>query len=160
MSSAALLGGVFIGVLSALPIINIANCCCLWITGGGVLTAYLAQHDARRPVSPGHGALLGFFAGVTGAVVWLVAFAALDVVVGPVQQRMVEAMLDRSIDVPPDARQMLEAISARSASPLRYVLGFLFQLFAGAVFSTLGGLIGAIVLRGAGDLNGREQADC
>ena len=159
MSSAALLGGVFIGVLSALPIVNIANCCCLWVTGGGVLTVYLAQ-GTGRPIGPGRGAWLGFFAGVIGAVVWLVAFAALDVVVGPMQQRLIEAMLDRSIDMPPDARQMLEAISARSASPLRYVLGFLFQFLAGALFSTLGGLIGAIFLRKAGDINGREQADC
>ena len=31
----ALYGGLFIGVLSALPIINIGNCCCLWVTAGG-----------------------------------------------------------------------------------------------------------------------------
>jgi hypothetical protein len=39
----ALFGGLFIGVLSALPIINIANCCCLWVIGGGVLATYLMQ---------------------------------------------------------------------------------------------------------------------
>ena len=32
----ALYGGLFIGVLSALPLINIGNCCCLWVIGGGV----------------------------------------------------------------------------------------------------------------------------
>ena len=31
----ALLGGVTIGVLSALPVINLANCCCAWILFGG-----------------------------------------------------------------------------------------------------------------------------
>ena len=31
-----LFGGLFMGVLSALPIISIGNCCCLWIMGGGM----------------------------------------------------------------------------------------------------------------------------
>ena len=35
----ALLGGVVIGVLSALPVINVANCCCAWILFGGALAA-------------------------------------------------------------------------------------------------------------------------
>ena len=59
MNSAALLGGVFIGVFSALPIINIANCCCLWIIGGGVLAAYLAQQNSPRSLSAGQGAWFG-----------------------------------------------------------------------------------------------------
>ena len=42
----ALLGGLFIGVLSALPIVGICNCCCLWIVGGGVLAAYLAAAES------------------------------------------------------------------------------------------------------------------
>ncbi len=38
----ALLGGLFIGMLSALPIVSVGNCCCcLWMIGGGVLAAYL-----------------------------------------------------------------------------------------------------------------------
>ncbi len=37
------------GVLSALPFINILNaCCCLWVVTGGVVAAYLLQErDAR-----------------------------------------------------------------------------------------------------------------
>ena len=31
--------------------------------------------------------------------------------------------------------------------PVRYVLGFVFQLFAGLIFSSLGGLLGAIFFR-------------
>ena len=144
MFQAALLGGLFIGVLSALPIVNVANCCCLWIAGGGALSAYLARQDTAPPVSPRQGAVAGLLAGVVGAAVWLVAFAALDVVVGPLEQRMVAAMLDRSVDIPPDVRDMLATIGQQASSPVRYVLGFLFQLFAGAIFSTLGGLLGAI----------------
>ena len=36
-----LFGGLFMGVLSALPIISLGNCCCVWVAGGGAVTAYL-----------------------------------------------------------------------------------------------------------------------
>ena len=43
----ALWGGLFIGVLSALPLVNAGNCCCcLWVVCGGVLAAYLRQQNS------------------------------------------------------------------------------------------------------------------
>jgi len=45
---APLLGGLFIGILSALPVVSWGNCCCLWIIGGGVLAAYLDQQRDER----------------------------------------------------------------------------------------------------------------
>ena len=56
MIQAALLGGLFIGVLSALPIINVANCCCLWIVTGGLLAARLAQEADPRAIGIGRAA--------------------------------------------------------------------------------------------------------
>ena len=42
----ALYAGAFIGVLSALPFVNIANCCCLWVISGGVLLAFDSQAES------------------------------------------------------------------------------------------------------------------
>jgi len=41
-----------IGVLSALPVINIANFCCAWILFGGGLLPYLLQQNntSTQPV--------------------------------------------------------------------------------------------------------------
>ena len=73
MLQPALFGGLFIGVLSALPVIQAGNCCCLWFTGGGVLAAYLAhQQDPRASIGLGRGALAGLLAGIAGAFVWLI----------------------------------------------------------------------------------------
>ncbi len=47
----ALLGGLFIGVLSSLPVIGIANCCCLWVILGGMLTVYLEQQAIESALS-------------------------------------------------------------------------------------------------------------
>ena len=51
MIQPALLGGVAMGVLSALPVINIANCCCAWILFGGGLAAYLMQQGVKIDAS-------------------------------------------------------------------------------------------------------------
>jgi hypothetical protein len=137
----ALLGGVFIGVLSALPIINIANCCCLWITGGGVLAGYLLQQNEPGSLTPGRGALVGLFAGVIGAFVWLVGAVALDVLIAPLQERVVTEMMNNARDMPPEVRDWLEQMTTSGSMPLRMAMGFFFQFFAGAVFSTLGGVL-------------------
>ena len=141
MIQPALLGGLFIGILSALPIIHVANCCCLWITGGGALAAYLAQQNTPQPLTKGQGALAGFFAGIIGAFVWLIAASALDVLIAPFQERIISEVLRNADDMPPEARTWLEMMGNRASAPFRLVAGFVFQLMAGFVFATLGGLL-------------------
>jgi hypothetical protein len=144
----AFLGGVFIGVLSALPIISLANvCCCLWIISGGVLAVYLQQQNQPQRVTPGQGALSGLLAGVIGAVIWVGAAMAVDVLMGPIQERMLAAVLETSSDMPPDVRAWLEEMASRSTGATRYVAGFMFHLFAGMMFATLGGLLGVLFFR-------------
>jgi len=50
-AQAILIGGMFTGVLSALPIVSVANCCCVWLIGGGAITAYLLQQGQSEPIS-------------------------------------------------------------------------------------------------------------
>ena len=53
-------GGLFIGVLSALPIVQVGNCCCcLWVVTGGVLAAYLRQQQSPYAIPASEGALVG-----------------------------------------------------------------------------------------------------
>jgi hypothetical protein len=145
--NAALLGGLFIGILSALPIINVANCCCLWIIAGGALAAYLDRQSDPSPMTVGRGALAGLGAGVVGAFVWLLATMALDVVIGPLQERLIDEMRRSATDMPPEFRALIESIGARSSSPFRWVLGFILQLMASAIFATLGGALAALFFR-------------
>jgi hypothetical protein len=147
LTSPAFLGGLFIGVLSALPIVSMGNCCCLWIIGGGMLAAYLAQQSDRNPITNAQGATLGLLAGVIGAVVWIAASLAMDVVMGPFQERLISRMLETSADMPPELRGWWEEVGQRASSPLRYAIGFVFHLVAGVIFSTLGGVLGAVFFR-------------
>lgn len=142
---ASLLGGLFIGVLSALPVVSWGNCCCLWIFGGGALAAYLDQQNDSRPTTLGRGAVAGLLAGVVGAVVWLATSVVLDAVLEPVRERVMGELMRIARDMPPDARAWLESIGG--SSPLGYAVNFFLLLCVGAVFSTLGGLAGAAFFR-------------
>jgi len=139
----ALLGGLFIGILSALPFISVGNCCCLWIISGGFLAAYLDSQNTSRSLTVGRGALVGFLAGVAGAFIWLIATLALEPLIAPMQQRFAEQMASQSQSMPPELRAWFEALADRSTSPLRWVGGFFVQLFIGMVFAPVGGMLGA-----------------
>ena len=141
----ALLGGLFIGVLSALPVVGLANCCCIWIIGGGMLAAYLDQQGNPAPTTPMRGAIAGALAGAVGALVWVLTATMLDAVLIPIQQRLIAELL--SSDLPGEARDLLEAIAARERSALTYFFGFAFMLVLGSAFSALGGVLGAIYFR-------------
>ena len=145
MSQAVLLGGLFIGVLSALPIVNLANCCCLWILGGGAIAAYFAQQQYPGPFGLMDGARVGFRAGIFGAVIWLFASAVVDVMLAPLQQSAADLMLRSATDIPPEVRAWLENIGNSASLPARMIVGFLFQLLIAAPFAALGGLLGAAV---------------
>jgi hypothetical protein len=142
LRQSVLLGGLFLGVLSALPIISVANCCCLWTIGGGMITAYLAQQEQREPLRLLDGARLGLLAGLTGAVVWLVAAGVLDVLMAPLQQRMMDFVVRSAPDMPPEARGMMESLGRQASLAARLVVGFFFQLFIQTPFAALGGLLG------------------
>ena len=142
----ALVGGLFIGILSALPFVNLANyCCCLWVITGGVIAAVLDQQTEPTRIPTGRAAYDGVIAGIVGAIVWLAASMLLDLAMSPLYERAVTEMVRNATDMPPAARAYLENVGSRASSPVSYILGFFFHLFVGVVFATIGGIIGVTV---------------
>jgi hypothetical protein len=140
-----LVGGLFIGVLSALPVVQLCNCCCVWLIGGGALTAYLQQQDRPAGLNPMEGAGLGLVAGVIGAVAWFVTAAALSFVLAPLQERLLSELLQNAGDMPPEVRTWLE--QAEAAGPGGNFFGFLIMLVVSPLFAALGGALGASYFR-------------
>lgn len=139
-------GGLFVGVLSALPVVSLGNCCCLWLVGGGMLTAYLLQRDRSEPLTLGEGALCGLLAGIAGAVVYVAVSIPIGIVTAPFQRRMMEFMMNSQGDMPPEVREMIEGFGTEGIIA-GAAIGFVFMLIAGMVFSGLGGLLGALLFR-------------
>lgn len=143
----ALVGGTVIGVLSALPIISAGNiCCCLWVVLGGVVAAYLLQQSQPGPITPGDGALAGVLSGVVGAFVSLALSIPITLLLAPLQQALLRRITESMRDAPP---WLNPDAGGAMATGLGLVVQFLFMLFAGPVFATLGGLIGAMAFRKA-----------
>ena len=121
-----LLGGLFIGVLSALPIVQLCNCCCLWIIGGGMLAAYLEGQNQPGSLTMGQGAKVGLYAGIIGAIVWFMVDSAL----GPLQTRFMGEVMRSAGDLPPELQDWLDAIEEgreRGSNVFGFVLMLIFS---------------------------------
>ena len=147
MLQPALLGGVALGILSALPVINLANCCCAWVLFGGGLAAYLLQQQSPAPISAGDGALVGLDAGAIGAVVWTLVSIPLSAALIPFQADLLERALSNARDMPPEARAFLESLRSAPVMGAAAVVGFFIKLFASSLFAMIGGLFGALIFR-------------
>jgi len=139
----AFFGGLFIGVLSALPIVNAGNCCCcLWVLCGGALTTYLMQQNHPYPLKVEDGLLGGLLAGVIGGVIAVFLSIPIMMVMGDFQARLMERIANNP-DMPDETRRMLENFALRSgAFGIFAVVRGLITVCIDAVFGMLGGLIG------------------
>jgi hypothetical protein len=139
------------GTLSALPIVSIGNaCCCMWLVAGGLVAAYVFQQNNLPPMTAADGAVAGLLAGLAGAVVYLVISIPLDFLMAPFERAMAQRVLDMSGNMPADMRDMLDRFAGNNFGAttiafgfIRRVIGFFVMLFLGAIFSTIGGLLGA-----------------
>ena len=102
----AVLGGVLIGVLSALPYVG--ACCCLWVIAGGVMTTYLLQERITTPVSAGDASIAGLLAGVIGAVISTLLSHVIALATGATMTEAVDTFLSRGGNLPPEMVAALE----------------------------------------------------
>jgi uncharacterized membrane protein YeaQ/YmgE (transglycosylase-associated protein family) len=141
----ALWGGVFIGVLSALPLVNAGNCCCcLWVLVGGALAAYLRQQNTPFQITASEGAIVGLIAGLIGAVVGSIVAIPFQMMAGDMQQQIFERVLSENPDITPEMRFWIERLTATSGL---WIVGLLVSLVVNAVFGMLGGLLGVAIFK-------------
>ena len=140
----ALIGGLVMGVLSALPIVSAGNvCCCLWVLSGGAVAAYVLQQNQPSPISQADGAIAGLLAGICGSFVYLVISIPITILMAPIERAFMERAIAMTGGMPSEFRDLLRPGSAG----LRLAFSFVVMLFAGAVFSTIGGVVGSVIFR-------------
>jgi hypothetical protein len=140
----ALLGGLFIGVLSSLPFINIANCCCLWVICGGVLVTFLQQQRTPEPVATSEAMLGGVLAGIIGSLIYVAVSAATLSVIGPVWQEPLRRAMEQNPEITPELQAFITRLMSGSGMVL---LQALFTLPIYSVFAMLGSLLGVAFFR-------------
>ena len=140
----ALLGGLFIGVLSALPVINFANCCCLWVICGGMLAVYLQQKDTPVPVETSSAALSGLIAGAIGGLISSVAGMLMFRLVGGDSQQALEQALSNIPNMPPETAEWVRSLTQGSTMAL---VSMVVTVPIYAVFGMLGALLGLAFFR-------------
>lgn len=141
----ALLGGLFIGVLSSLPVVNAANlCCCLWVVCGGVLVVYLQQQRTPEPIETSEAVIGGLLAGIIGALIASAASLLMLSAGGAIWQEQLRQALDQSGDMPPEVRDMVLRLTETGSLAF---LAFVINLPVYAVFSMLGSLLGLAIFR-------------
>jgi hypothetical protein len=140
-------GGLFIGVLSALPLISAGNCCCcLWVLMGGALATYLRQQNTPVQVDAAEGAIMGLMAGAIGGVIWTIIAIPMQMMMSGFgfQEQWMDSVLNSNPDMPAEVRDMAERLAAGAAFG---VIAFIFNFCASLLFGTLGGLLGVAIFK-------------
>lgn len=141
----ALWGGLFIGVLSALPLVSVGNCCCcLWVLMGGALAAYLRQQNSPYQIDAAEGAIVGLMAGAIGGVVYSVLSIPLQMLAGPMQAEWMDRMMSSNPEVTPEMREMMQRLTTSSGAQL---ITSLVSVVVYTIFGLLGGLIGVAIFK-------------
>ncbi len=148
MFKPALIGGVALGVLSALPVIGAFNCfCCAWVIGGGILAAHLYVKDSPNVVTLGNGVVLGLITGMIGALVDTVFSIPLHMAMSGVGMGVAEQLREMAEEIPnmpPEARELLRSIAAGGVGigGVIFFVAALIKLFVYGIVAMLGGVLG------------------
>ena len=143
----AVMGGMFLGVLSSIPIISIGFC--MWILLGGAIAAQQVMRQRRSGVTYGDGAFVGVMSGVFGSLVGTTIQMCFRVIAAPFfasQQQQLEQLLNQMGAEGPMRDWVLRAASGEIS--LTTVIFTLFSnLLAFSLFAMIGGILGIAILR-------------
>lgn len=141
----ALYGGIIMGLVSAIPFLNLINClCCAGIILGGLLAVYFYKSNFTPdtpPFTSGDCMAVGAIAGVVGAIVSTVFSLLFVTMFGDVTKEFLLEFL-KDWDLPQEAIEGIEQAFAEQTTAFSIVTNFLLALVIYPLFGLLGGVIG------------------
>ncbi len=139
----SLYGGIIIGVISAVPGLNIINClCCAGVLLGGALSVFFFKKDLppQYPLTNGDAIQLGALSGVFGAINGTAISAAILAAFGNIGREFIAGILEGMKDqIPPEAFD--RAMHGMENGAIT-IFHFGASLLIDTLFGLLGGLIG------------------
>jgi len=151
----ALISGIAFGVAAAIPFIGWINClCCALVIACGLVAAYLQSQQCAKvgaPFAVGDGALVGLVAGlfygvangIMGAIMQL-AFGVGDM------EEVIEQIESSGVDMDPAVMDQITGFMESTGPVLMALIGIFVAIVLGAIFATLGGLIGGALFKKEG----------
>jgi hypothetical protein len=163
MLKPALISGVAFGVAGAIPFVSALNCfCCALVIGSGMLASFLYSKESRAAgfaFRPGNGATVGLVTGLICGAVTGVLSAIINRSTGMNDwQEAIEQMQTAGAEIPPETLDQITTF-LETSGPTVFSLGLIFVcLVCGAIFGTIGGLIGGSVFKVEPQAPVQEQA--
>jgi hypothetical protein len=141
MFKPALIAGILVGVLSALPFVNLLNClCCAWVIGGAVFAAHLYVQSSPIIVSLGQGVVLGLLTGAIGGAVQTLFSIPLHLMMAGMGAGAAQQILEQVLpNLPADSRETVRSIVSSTGT-----FGMFFWILSGIMTLILYSLIGMI----------------
>jgi zinc-ribbon domain len=143
----AVMGGMFLGILSSIPLVSIGFC--MWILLGGAIAAQQVSRQRRSGVTYGDGAFAGVLSGLFGSLVGTTVQMCLRVIASPFfesQQQQLEQLLNQMGVEGPMRDWVLRAASGEIS--LTTVVFTLFSnLLAFSLFAMIGGILAIALLK-------------
>lgn len=151
----ALIAAVIFGVASAIPFLNFLNClCCALIIACGITAAYLQSQACERagaPFAAGEGALVGLVSGLFYGLIGGTLGGLMSMVTGMGDMtEMIEQMRSAGVEMDPATLDQATRFMESAGPALLLLMSIFFSLLLGAIFATLGGLIGGALFKKEG----------
>lgn len=138
----AVLGGVLLGLLSVIPVLNV--CCCLWATLGGVLAAYLyLKNTPHASKSAGDGAVLGAIAGVAGGFLNFVIGVPLNIITNKAMYSLFARLFE---DYDKAVAADFRATAEKGQTIMEIAVSNVMLSLLLIAFATIGGVLGMVLL--------------
>ncbi len=147
----ALISGIAFGVAGAIPFVNLLNCaCCALIIGCGFVAAYLQAQQCKTAGAPflaNHGAQVGLLSGLIYGVVTTAVSSLFNLVLGLGDWQDIVEQMEEIGTLDPEVMDQVARFMESTGPSVMVLFGLFMSLLFGAIFATVGGLIGGSVFK-------------
>jgi len=129
----ALISGVIGGLLSAIPILNLPNCCCLWVILPVIWACFMYRKEyGFVDIGPGAalGAITGAIIGIIGGFLGIIMMA----IFGTMYMAFIMNMI-QSFNVPAESLQRMQLMGSSVLSSIAGIF----------IYTAIGALVGLIM---------------
>jgi len=146
----ALVGGMFLGFFSSLPLISAGNAlCCMWVLLGGGIAVVLLTKQRPSGITYGDGAFVGVLSGLFGSIVGTAVQIPVQIISARLfqseQQRFEEWFRQFGVEGP--MRDWLLQMASGEISVATVLFTFFANLLMWSLFAMIGGILAVAILR-------------